>query len=81
MTKLLNTAFAATLAAASVFGASAALAGSGDYYAGAQPTENVRIDRTTTHSIHNGNVVVKPAPSSEDVGPAHGDYYQGVSKY
>ena len=82
MTKTLTATFAAALVAAAAFtGSSALAAGSGDYYPGVQPTENVRIDSTTTQSIRNGGVVVKAAPTSDDVGPANGDYYQGVSKH
>jgi hypothetical protein len=80
MTKTLNTTFAAALLAASVFGASAALAGD-DYYQGVSPqqVQNHQIDRTTTQSISNG--AVKAAPTSAEVGAAQGDYYQGVSKH
>lgn len=63
MTRTLNTAFAAALAAASVFGASAALAG-GNYYVGGspdavKPAEHQRLDRFQTNSIDNGHVVIK----------------------
>jgi len=82
MTKTFKATFTAALAAASLFGASAAFAG-GDYYQGVSPdsAQNQRIDRTTTQSIHNATFDgAKAAPSSADVGPAAGDYYQGVSK-
>ncbi|UDF30950.1 UNVERIFIED_ORG: hypothetical protein LHK14_06355 [Roseateles sp. XES5] len=83
MTKTLKTTFAAAFVAASAFGASAAFAG-GDYYQGVSPdsaqVQQHKIDRFTTQSIHNGNVVMKAAPTSADVGPANGDYYQGVAK-
>ncbi|MGD9477830.1 hypothetical protein [Shinella sp. G-2] len=82
MSKTLKTTFAAAFVAASAFGASAAFAG-GDYYQGAWPqpvaSHSQKIDRTTTQSIGNG--AVKAAPTSADVGPANGDYYQGVSKH
>ena len=85
MTKTLNTTFAAALVAASVFGASAALAGD-NYYQGVSPfpaneQQSQQIDRFTTQSIRNGNGAVKAAPTSAEVGAAHGDYYQGVSKH
>ncbi|WLR93022.1 hypothetical protein [Shinella zoogloeoides] len=82
MTKTLNTTFAAALVAASVFGASAAIAGD-DYYQGVSPqqVQNHQIDRFTTQSIRNDNGAVKAAPTSAEVGAAQGDYYQGVSKH
>jgi hypothetical protein len=80
MTKTFNATFAAALIAASAFGASSAFAagGDGEYFSGVskQPVQSQSIDRTTTQSIGNDAVVV----ANTDAGPAHGDYYQGVSK-
>jgi len=63
MTKTLNTAFAAALAAASLFGASAAFAG-GDYYVGGspdavKPAQHERLDRFQTNSIGDRHVVIR----------------------
>jgi hypothetical protein len=80
MTKTFNATFAAALIAASAFGASAAFAagGDGEYFSGvsSQPAQSQSIDRTATHSIGNGASVAV----NTDVGPANGDYFQGVSK-
>ena len=77
MTKI----FTAALLAGSVFGGSAAFAASsGDYYPGVSREQAPLVDRVTTQSIGTAGVV-KAAPTSDEVGPANGDYYQGVSKH
>ncbi|WLR93025.1 hypothetical protein [Shinella zoogloeoides] len=81
MTKTLNTTFAAALVAASVFGGSAALAaGKGDYYPGVanEQAQSQSVDTIRTHSI--GNRVVIANETASNVGPANGDYYQGVNR-
>ncbi|MDX3978033.1 hypothetical protein [Shinella sp.] len=82
MTKTLNTTFAAALVAASVFGGTAAFAGGdGDYYSGVsrEPTQSQKIDRFTTQSIRNGDAVTSTR-TTENIGPANGDYYRGVDR-
>ena len=77
MTKTLNTTFAAALLAASVFGGSAAFAAEkGDYYPGVSSEQAQAVDMIRTHST--GNRVVIANETAANVGPANGDYYQGV---
>jgi hypothetical protein len=84
MNKSINASLAAAFLAASVFGgASAALAGSGDgdYYQGVskQTVQTSGIDYSSTQSIRNG--AVKAAPTSDEVGPAEGNYYEGLNRH
>ena len=79
MTKTLNTTFAAALLAASVFGGSAAFAAEkGDYYPGVSSEQAQSVDMIRTHST--GNRVVIANETAANVGPANGDYYQGVNR-
>ena len=81
MSKTVNTAIAAFLAA-SAFSASAALAADrGDYYEGVAPQQAQRqnVDTFRTNSIDNR--VVIPNAVAESAGPASGDYYQGVDPH
>jgi hypothetical protein len=80
MSKTINTAIAAFLAA-SAFGGSAAFASSGDYYQGisSEQAQKQNIDTFRTNSIDNRIVI--PNATAENVGPASGDYYQGVDPH
>lgn len=71
-----NTTFAAALLAASVFGASAALAApGGDYFPGGtrQPAQAERVDSVRTHSIGDKRVLVRDN-AADSQGAARGDY-------
>ena len=80
MTKTINTTFALTLIAASVFGGSAAFAG-GSYYEGVFPRseDNRKVDTVRTNSI-DGRYIIEDRGSRVKVGPANGDYYPGVDR-
>ncbi len=80
MSKTINTAIAAFLAA-SAFGGSAALAASGDYYQGVAPEQARKQSIDTFHTSSVDNRVVIPNAIAENVGPASGDYYQGVDPH
>ena len=76
MTKTLNTTFAAALVAASVFGASAALAApSGDYYQGGSrdQAQSQNVDMFRTNSIGDKRVVIRDGATIQQA-PNSGDY-------
>ena len=72
MTKTLANTFAAALVAASTFGASAALASSGDYYIGGarHAVQALNIDQVRTHSV--GERAIKQMADTETAD--RGDY-------
>ncbi|MBB5044169.1 hypothetical protein [Shinella fusca] len=76
MTKTFKATFAATLAAASLFGASAAFAG-GDYYVGGSPdaaAAHANIDSFRTSGISNKRVILKDHQANIEKPYDHGDY-------
>lgn len=79
MTKTLNLAFATTLAAATLFGGSAALAG-GSYYDGIWPSAKqdrmIEERRQTNPRAHPG--YTRQDVRTKRIGPANGDYYPGL---
>ncbi len=79
MTKTLNLAFATTLAAATLFGGSAALAG-GSYYDGIWPSAKqdrmIEEKRQTNPRAYPG--YTRQDVRTKRIGPANGDYYPGL---
>jgi hypothetical protein len=76
MTKTFKATFAATLAAASLFGASAAFAG-GDYYIGGSAdaaAAHENIDSVRTNSISNKRIILKDHQVNNEKPYDHGDY-------
>jgi hypothetical protein len=90
MSKPINVVFASALMAASVFAGSQAFAASdGDYYVGATRNSTMDDDMNANASMPRKNLdlfstqsIDKPDegadPTSGEISPANGDYYQGA---
>lgn len=81
MTKSSNAAFAAALFTASVFGGSVAFANS--YYQGVSPDQEHSREISAMRAKGIGTRVFTENmknTSAGKVGPAHGDYYQGLDR-
>lgn len=90
MTNSIKAVFASALFAASVFGGAQALAaGDGEYYQGATPpsfdamnrmqsAEGDGVDLLSTQSISKPDEGADP--TSGEISPADGDYYQGTEE-
>jgi len=81
MTKTFNATFAATLLAASVFGGSVAFADS--YYPGVSPDQEQSREIAAMRAKGIGTRVFTENmtnTSAGKIGPAHGDYYQGLDR-